>query len=269
MNNPLSVDQQIHIRLLCVDVTTIDHKWNTPDTYSSYWRLYLSGSDGSAVGCNGLKHVLKRGEFWFVPAWIHFSCINESPVKHFYIHFDIVGLSGPAVRRVFNAPVRVAQNVDFDKCVAQITPKTPNHTSQLCRANAIVMQQFSALLDSLSTADTAYLSRSTVAQSRFSHLFRYIDDHLNMPLENELLADLCHQSTSHFIRSFSREMHQSPAKYVQERRVASAAQRLVFSDDSIDQIAAQTGFSNRFHFSRVFARYMTVPPATYRKTIRL
>jgi len=63
-------------------------------------------------------------------------------------------------------------------------------------------------------------------------------------------------------------MQQTPAKYVQERRVAAATEKLVFSEATIDQIAEETGFANRFHFSRVFTQIMSVGPGTYRKRQR-
>jgi len=57
-----------------------------------------------------------------------------------------------------------------------------------------------------------------------------------------------------------------PAQFILERRVSKAAQQLIFSTDSIEQIAERLGFLDRFHFSRMFKARMGTPPATYRKT---
>jgi AraC family L-rhamnose operon transcriptional activator RhaR len=62
---------------------------------------------------------------------------------------------------------------------------------------------------------------------------------------------------------------QSPSHYIRERRVMLAAQQLLFSSASIDDIALATGFGNRFYFSRVFTRQLGVSPAAYRKTSRV
>jgi transcriptional regulator GlxA family with amidase domain len=96
-----------------------------------------------------------------------------------------------------------------------------------------------------------------------------VDDHLAEPLTHADLAGLCHLSGDHFVRRFRDAIGRTPARYVTERRIAAAAQRLVFTRDSIDQIAEATGFGNRFYFSRVFARHMGTPPAAYRKTARV
>ncbi len=42
-----------------------------------------------------------------------------------------------------------------------------------------------------------------------------------------------------------------------------------FSADSIDAVAAASGFGNRFYFSRVFARHLGVAPGAYRRMARV
>jgi transcriptional regulator GlxA family with amidase domain len=56
---------------------------------------------------------------------------------------------------------------------------------------------------------------------------------------------------------------------VQARRIAVASQQLLFTEKSIEQIAQETGFADRFHFSRVFALHKQYPPAAYRKRTRV
>lgn len=93
----------------------------------------------------------------------------------------------------------------------------------------------------------------------------WINENLSQPIGNPDLAERCGMSQDHFIRTFAKFIGQTPAQYVIERRIAAASERLLFSDDSIEQIATATGFANRFHFSRTFARQMNTSPAAYRK----
>jgi len=37
---------------------------------------------------------------------------------------------------------------------------------------------------------------------------------------------------------------------------------------SISDIAFACGFTNQFHFTRTFKKFMVVPPVVYRKTLR-
>lgn len=63
---------------------------------------------------------------------------------------------------------------------------------------------------------------------------------------------------------FRRVLGRTPARHVQERRVAIAADLLVGTALSIDEIAERCGFANRYHFTRVFAQLMSHPPARFR-----
>jgi AraC-like DNA-binding protein len=53
--------------------------------------------------------------------------------------------------------------------------------------------------------------------------------------------------------------------YLLEWRIALAAQRLLSSHDSIETIAAELGFGNRFYFSRMFKAQVGLSPAAFRR----
>jgi transcriptional regulator GlxA family with amidase domain len=55
-----------------------------------------------------------------------------------------------------------------------------------------------------------------------------------------------------------------PHQFIMENRTKEACRLLAFSDQSIEEIANRTGFANRHHFSRAFARRMNRGPAAYR-----
>jgi AraC family transcriptional regulator len=94
---------------------------------------------------------------------------------------------------------------------------------------------------------------------------RWIEENLEKRITNEQLASLCSLSEDHFIRRFHNALGLPPAQYVMKQRLAKAGQHLLFTDLTIDEIAAITGFGDRFYFSRVFARETGLPPAAYRR----
>lgn len=53
--------------------------------------------------------------------------------------------------------------------------------------------------------------------------------------------------------------------YVQERKIANAAQELLQSDDDIMEVALRYGYSGRDVFSRAFKRYTGYTPLEFRK----
>jgi AraC-like DNA-binding protein len=94
---------------------------------------------------------------------------------------------------------------------------------------------------------------------------QYIEEHLSEPISNHDLAQLCFMSDSYFSRRFSECVGQPPVQYIREQRIKMAAQQLLFTNQSIEQIASATGFGSRFYLTRVFTRHTGVAPAAYRK----
>jgi len=84
------------------------------------------------------------------------------------------------------------------------------------------------------------------------------------PLTNALLAKHCALSEDYFIRRFRNATGLTPHKYLNNLRAQKAARLLVFSSNSIEEIAETCGFSDRYHFSKVFASLMGHSPARYR-----
>ena len=69
-------------------------------------------------------------------------------------------------------------------------------------------------------------------------------------------------------RWFKEYLGKKPSDYVQRIRLDKACNLLAFSDLSIEQIAAELGFTNRHYFSRAFAQDAGCGPVTFRKQHR-
>ncbi len=79
----------------------------------------------------------------------------------------------------------------------------------------------------------------------------------------ERVADECHVDPAYLCRLFRRFDRQSPYQYLLRRKVAHAAERLLDPDMSVKKVADELGFSDPFHFSRVFKKVMGLPPARF------
>lgn len=72
----------------------------------------------------------------------------------------------------------------------------------------------------------------------------------------------------HLARTFRRKHHCTVAEYVRRLRIESSCSLLVSSSLPLAVIAAQTGFSDQSHFSRIFKRATRMTPAEYRLNFR-
>jgi AraC family transcriptional regulator of arabinose operon len=85
---------------------------------------------------------------------------------------------------------------------------------------------------------------------------------------NPTLAREACMSTDAFIRAFRRWMNRTPGRYVAEVRIREACRFLRDTERTIDAIAGDLGFPDRFYFSRVFKRHTGLSPARYRRMRR-
>lgn len=87
----------------------------------------------------------------------------------------------------------------------------------------------------------------------------------NLKLED--FAELSHRSLSSFKREFQLLFSESPGKWITRRRVEHAANIIANSNQSITQIAYETGFEDVSHFSRVFKKIIGKNPTDYKKSL--
>ena len=88
-------------------------------------------------------------------------------------------------------------------------------------------------------------------------------------LSVEKLADVAGLSPRQFSRVFRRETGRSPAKVVEQLRVEAARLLIEEGAHSVEQVARETGFSNREQLRRAFLRILGSPPQSVRQASRL
>ena len=80
-------------------------------------------------------------------------------------------------------------------------------------------------------------------------------------------ARLCHRSLSSFKRDFYSAFGVPPGRWLLERRLESAHHLLLTSAKPIVDVAAESGFANNTHFSRVFKNHFGVSPLQCRREV--
>ncbi len=87
------------------------------------------------------------------------------------------------------------------------------------------------------------------------------------PETSFILADLARQfqcSEDHFIRIFRQYTQMTPVQYIIQARINEAKKLLLFTKNSVAQIADLLGYSSPYFLSRQFRQVVGVPPAVYR-----
>lgn len=267
---------RLHVRLLSMKAVVIStESWTYNGMRNGFWRLYVHGTGGALLSVGNAQYPIPPNRVCLVPAWTRIDSRCDRQIEQLFMHFDIVGLSEPIVRRWFDKPVMLPEDPLSEHLSARVSAmlKQRDHDVIVATfaAKALAVLSIGRLLEHLDQERGDGSGGGNILLRRLAELspvlpaLRCIDDRLAEPATNAELAERCAMSEDHFIRIFRRCVGQTPACYALERRVAFAAERLVFSEDSLEQIAEDAGFANRFHFSRVFTGIIGVPPAKYRK----
>ena len=121
------------------------------------------------------------------------------------------------------------------------------------------------LLDQLAEAPKTNQKGGRASQSRLQYMIAYIHEHFADKITLEDIADSASISTREATRCFKRIRGKSPVDYLIEYRLGRAQLLLRDTDESITDIALQTGFSDSAYFGKMFKRYFHITPGEFRK----
>jgi AraC-like DNA-binding protein len=262
------VAESLNIRVLAAGYVNVDSWWTETDRIREFWRLYLCDDDGACLHMGSERYPLPKDRIVIVPAGIDFEAEIQQPVKQLYFHFEFVGWPAKAACEVVPAPVTLEPDELRDsladqlrKAICESKELEPILASKL---KALAHLAIAEVLANVTEDRARSFLRIAEGQQELLAVLHYIDKHLDQPLNNSRLAEIALASESRFIRRFREATGRTPGRYVQDRRLRRAAELLVSTDYSIDQIAESCGFANRYYFTRVFAQRMGCPPARYR-----
>lgn len=271
-------------QVLYANQLVIDQRWSWRLS-DPFWRLYFNRDPGATIGDDQQRWQIPPYRAVVVPPWGDFHGFCVAPVRHFYIHFETPGLPDDWIRRHWTAPVILDEDpvlrAMLDELAGETIPaypsapgtdgrwripdrsSTPGGVRWSLRLHSAAAWTLARALEHF--GPQADVLNTTPQHADLEPALRWIDTHLADPLSVAGLAKRCQLSHDHFGKRFAAAIGRTPMRYVQERRIAAAADQLLHSADDIDTVALSVGFSNRFHFSRIFTKLLGTPPAQYRR----
>ena len=275
----------LHIRLFIANWVTIGPGWWIFKSVGrNYWRFYFNLENGAALELpnpaaeNGFDlYPLEAHQPYFIPAGVHFNSTIAQDIPHFFIHFDVIGIPALAMNTLFNAPIclpRSERLVQTTWELAQAVYNNKQLDKQLdlylqCQIKVVIYEGLALYLHSLPAEQLERPLQLAIALKPVLPAIQYIDSNLDKPLLNRDLAHMCQMNEDYFIRRFKECVGQPPGSYIREQRVRQATQGLLFTENSLEQIAMSSGFGSRFYFAKVFKEATGLSPAAYRKTSRV
>ena len=102
-------------------------------------------------------------------------------------------------------------------------------------------------------------------ESKISYqTMEYIHGHFSEKLDVDMLAQMENMSSTTFREAFRKQTGLSPNEYIISQRISSACLLLTQTNMSVNDIAADVGYSDQYYFSRLFKKKTSLSPLKYR-----
>ena len=233
-------------------------EWSLRLASNAFWRLYWPVSRGGIVTFNEEKVPLEPGSLYLISPHTAFDSDCTRSFAKWYIHFNVGGLPQslrPGIVRL--QPTEQMQTLLDQACPKRSRAKKADRAS----GSALDALQLALLAFQLALPE---LRQSSATDSRISQCVEYLREHLR---EKVVLADLVRFSgikSRTLSNLFVSEVGFPPMRYLIELRLNHAMKLLRHTDDSIEKIAEECGFPNRYYFTRMLSRYRRTTPAAFR-----
>lgn len=282
MNYPI---EKLDVYTLNVGLAVHNADWNWENVQSPFARLYLVVEGAAQIKLPTGTYDLRPGYMYFIPAFTRHSYICNDKFTHYYLHIYEKQSSEFSILDNWNLPIEVkAEKNDkelFERLI-YINPfmKLPmsnpvgydNHQTLVNNMQMNVKRPFCDKVESrglLFVLLSRFLKyaepKDEVGDSRIRQALNLIRHNLDKHLDISTIAsDVC-MSKDHFIRTFKKEVGATPNAYIVGKRMEMAQLLLLTTDNSIKQIAMQTGFADDSYFNKSFRKYSGMSPQQYRE----
>jgi AraC-like DNA-binding protein len=194
------------------------------------------------------------GKFNAIPQFKPLADVWQSPTVPYLVlpHCTVAKSISNLVKKQFVKKQSV-KNIKSFKKDATISYIIENALSKY--ENSLTAKQY----------DTNSIHKLQIAQ-----ITNFIHQNYTKKVANDLamLADRFNMSRSSFIRLIKKALKMSLHKYILKLRMTKAMTKLITTRKPIKQIAAEVGYPDPFHFSRVFKKYHTISPSEVDRVCR-
>ncbi|TWU43339.1 HTH-type transcriptional activator RhaR [Novipirellula aureliae] len=128
----------------------------------------------------------------------------------------------------------------------------------------LAMAAFMSLVGCLSRCYGRQGNAATSSLLDIAETISYLEKNFTQPIQLDYLVRVSGMSRRSFLRAFESVMGCSPISHLIRLRIDQACELLRTTEESVTDIAMQTGFNDSNYFSRQFRRQMNCTPRQYR-----
>ncbi len=269
-----------NLKLLCCRFWALK-RWEYQDLSFPYWRVYHNRQEGATMFWKDERFDLKPDKIYLIaPNTPYSSCLNgqKIPTQGFHFEGERITQNNLNSNHIQHLFIHFNLGIPYDNIAPGIIEINVNEVikrqlkviKEQLLLNAVEFSFFSnltirALVNELLCAIPKEQWLSVSQDSRIMKVLGFIEENMEKNLSNEELAQIVGLATNSFTRLFKQEMNITAQRYVRQKRIDKACILLHHSDQSIERMAENCGFADRYHFSRIFKLITGQSPVSYRR----
>lgn len=231
--------------------------WNSPRCISKFWRLYWNDSPGAILEFNDGSIVMSPGTMVLIPPYTMSMAHTVAPFIHNFVEFS----TGTSFASVKNKPI-IFEAEKYTKLLLEGQSAEKQSLAVYVTIGSLLLN-----IPPENFGDPG-TNRHHASDERIQKVLEYIDKHQIQKYSLDELCRCANLSKPRFLALFKAEIGITPRLYWIFHRMELIGKLLTDTDMSISEIAAQTGFVDRSHLSRVFCKHTGMTPAAMRKNYR-
>lgn len=226
-------------------------RWNLHQLIDPYWRLYCPVEGKAVVRIDKVETALVPGKIYLIPPRTAFSSSIEEPFTKWYVHFILGRSDLLSVPGVYSYPVDDIA-AGFLSSLASARGEPYNWESA-----ALVVHSLGKL--------PARAWTDQKLDNRVSKAMEFLEANLARRINAADAARSAGVSVRNLNHLFRSQVRMAPMNVLLTYRLDRACHLLRHTDQSIEQVAENCGFPNRYYFSRMLKQHRGISPAAYRK----
>ena len=234
-------------------------------TFPFYSIEYVARGSGQ-LKLRGQTHTLGAGTvFTYGPGVSH--DITSDPGAELVKYFvDFAGKESQALLTACQLSPGTAAEVFPPQILAGLFDELIQSGQRFGRQNAALCSKLlECLALKIASTNTPPGSAETPAFVTYQKCRAHIEEHFLKLQTLEQIAAECHADKAYLCRLFRRYGSESPYQYLSRLKMNHAAERLQQPGVLVKHVAEETGFTDPFHFSRVFRRMLGLAPKDFKR----
>jgi AraC-like DNA-binding protein len=261
--------------------------WNWKNIYSPFARIHFVESGSAEIIREDHRYTLKEGHLYLTPPYAKHGYTCTGDLSLYYIHiyealgkqlsiFDIldfpVEIEGdeiiiPLIKRLVainpKLELQAYDPKDYDN-----SPTLMKNISQYKHIGPALEMETEGILKQLIARFLTHASDKNLGlDERILQSIHYIHSNVDKHIKIEELAQTSCLTEDHFIRLFKKQMHNTPRKYINQKKIEQAQLMMLVKDVSVKELAYRLGFENISYFNRLFKNISGENPGKMQRKI--